>query len=291
MLFSRIIAGVMKWGVWGENLTNAQLEALVTESIENGVTTFDHADIYGHYTEEAHFGAVLGAHPSLRQKMQLISKCGICLVTPNRPQHLIKTYNTSKEHIIASVENSLRNLQTDYLDALLIHRPDPLMQPSEVAEAFTALKQSGKVLHFGVSNFTPSQVALLDAFFPIEINQIEASVLRLEPFSDGTLDQCIVKKIRPMAWSPLGGGVLVSEKGDERIERIRTKTAELAAKHNGTADQILLAFLLKHPAQIDVVLGTTKIERVKAAVAALAIELSSEDWFSLWAASIGREVA
>jgi predicted oxidoreductase len=291
MLFSRIIAGVMKWGVWGENLNTAQLEALITESIENGVTTFDHADIYGHYTEEAHFGAVLGAQPSLRQKMQLISKCGICLVTPNRPQHNIKTYNTSKEHIIASVENSLRNLQTDYLDALLIHRPDPLMQPAEVAEAFTILKQSGKVLHFGVSNFTPSQVALLDAFFSVEINQIEASVLRLEPFSDGTLDQCMVKKIRPMAWSPLGGGVLVSDKADERVERIRNKTAELAEKHNATADQILLAFLLKHPAQIDVVLGTTKIERVKAAVAAMSISLSKEDWFSLWAASVGREVA
>jgi predicted oxidoreductase len=291
MLFSRIIAGVMKWGVWGENLNTAQLEALITESIENGVTTFDHADIYGHYTEEAHFGAVLGGQPSLRQKMQLISKCGICLVTPNRPQHNIKTYNTSKEHIIASVENSLRNLQTDYLDALLIHRPDPLMQPAEVAEAFTMLKQSGKVLHFGVSNFTPSQVALLDAFFSVEINQIEASVLRLEPFSDGTLDQCMVKKIRPMAWSPLGGGVLVSDKAEKRVEGIRNKTAELAEKHNATADQILLAFLLKHPSQIDVVLGTTKIERVKAAVAAMSISLSKEDWFSLWAASVGREVA
>ncbi len=291
MLFSRIIAGVMKWGVWGENLSPTLLEALITESIENGVTTFDHADIYGHYTEEARFGTVLGAQPSLRQKMQLISKCGICLVTPNRPQHGIKSYNTSKEHIIASVENSLRNLQTDYLDALLIHRPDPLMQPSEVAEAFAALKQMGKVLHFGVSNFTPSQVALLDAFFPVEINQIQASVLRLDPFSDGTLDQCMVKKIRPMAWSPLGGGVLVSDKGDERVERIRAKTVELAEKHHATADQILLAFLLKHPSNIDVVLGTTKIERIKAAVAALTIDLTKEDWFALWAASVGREVA
>jgi predicted oxidoreductase len=288
--FSRIIAGVMKWGIWGENLSSAQLEALICGSIESGVTTFDHADIYGHYTEEARFGNVLGTQPALRQKMQLISKCGICLVTPNRPQHRIKSYNTSQAHLIESVENSLRALQTDYLDALLLHRPSPLMQPEEIAAAFTALKAAGKVLHFGVSNFTPSQVTLLDSCFPVEINQIEASVLRLEPFSDGVLDQCIVKKIRPMAWSPLGGGALVSEKSDERIERIRAKTAEIATRYNATADQILFAFLLKHPSQMDVVLGTSKIERVQSAVAAQNIPLSNEEWFELWSASAGRDV-
>lgn len=289
--FSKIVAGVMKWGVWGENLTQSQLENIIEGSIELGVTTFDHADIYGHYTEESNFGQVLKAKPSLRQQMQIVTKCGICLITPNRPQYQIKSYDTSKAHILTSVENSLRDLGTDYIDALLIHRPDPLMNADEIAEAFTQLKESGKVLHFGVSNFSPAQFDLVDSRFSLTINQIEASLLHLAPFLDGTLDQCQQKRTIPMAWSPLGGGKLLQgDTNDERITRIREVALPLAQKYNIALDQLLLAWLLQHPSGIIPVLGTSKLERVKAAIAATNVSLSREDWFRLWSASTGVEV-
>jgi predicted oxidoreductase len=290
MTISNIVAGVMKWGVWGENLSNTALEKLIEGAIDLGVTTFDHADIYGHYTEEAHFGNVLKTKPSLRQKMQLVSKCDICLTTPNRPAYTIKHYDTSREHILQSVENSLTALGTDYLDALLIHRPDPLLNADEVAEAFTTLKQEGKVLHFGVSNFPPSQLSLLNSRFPLEINQIEASVLHLVPFLDGTLDQCQEHRIVPMAWSPLGGGQLLMPSDEPRIVRVQQCLDDLASIYNATRDQILLAWLLKHPSGIVPVLGTSKLNRIAAAVAAQDIALSRQDWFKLWTASTGTDV-
>jgi predicted oxidoreductase len=288
---SNIVAGVMKWGAWGENLSYSALEQLIEGCIEIGVTTFDHADIYGHYTEEANFGRVLKTKPSLRQQMQIITKCDICLVTPNRPQYNIKSYDTSKAHILQSVENSLRELGTDYLDALLIHRPDPLMNADEIAEAFTLLRDSGKVLHFGVSNFLPHHLNLLNSRFPIEINQIEASALHLTPFLDGTLDSCQQHRIVPMAWSPLGGGKIFSDTNDDaKIIRVRKTTATLAQKYNCTSEQILIAWLLRHPSGIIPVLGTSKLERIKTAFDAQKIVLSREDWFSLWSASTGVDV-
>jgi predicted oxidoreductase len=291
MKISKIVAGVMKWGVWGENLDTAALERLIEGCIEIGVTTFDHADIYGHYTEEARFGEVLKKKPSLRQQMQIVTKTDICLITPNRPQYSIKSYDTSKAHILQSVENSLAALGTDYIDALLIHRPDPLMNADEIAEAFQQLKESGKVLHFGVSNFQPSHFALLNSRFPLTINQIEASALHLTPFLDGTLDQCQQYRVLPMAWSPLGGGNIFDKNStDERILRLRKTIVSLGEKYNCTSDQVLIAWLLLHPSGIAPVLGTSKLERVKSAVEAQKITLSREDWFSVWSASTGVEV-
>lgn len=289
--FSQLIFGVMKWGVWGHNYSPTEVLNLILASLDLGITTFDHADIYGHYTTEALFGKATKGAPAIRQKMQLISKCGIKLITPNRPEHHIKSYDTSKAHIIQSAENSLRYLHTDYLDLLLIHRPSPLMHPDEMAEAFTHLQQSGKVLHFGVSNFTPAQFELVHSRFPLVTNQIEASLLHTPPFLDGTLDQLLRLNIAPMAWSPLGGGLIFQHTEDERSQRIRLMANSLGKKYGDkTIDQILIAWLVKHPSNILPVLGTGNIERVKAAVEALSIDISTEDWFKLWEASIGEEV-
>ena len=287
---SKVIAGTMKWGAWGSKFSTDQFLKIIEECISLGVTTFDHADIYGHYTTEADFGKAIALKPQLRDHMQLISKCGICMVTPNRPHHKIKYYDTSREHILRSVENSLVNLHTDYLDILLIHRPDPLMDPDEIAEAFTQLKNQGKVNHFGVSNFSPSQAELILSRFPIMTNQIELSVLQLKPFLDGTLDQCINKNMIPMAWSPLGGGNIFAELEDERNKRIVAVAGFLSEKYNAGPDQILLSWLLQHPSEVIPVLGTSRIERVQAALEATNISITREEWFMLWRASIGKEI-
>ncbi|MEZ4887097.1 MAG: aldo/keto reductase [Chitinophagales bacterium] len=288
---SRIVAGCMKWGVWGANLSTQGFLSLINESIEAGVTTFDHADIYGHNTTEGAFGKALKLQPSLRKSMQIVTKCGIKLVNENRPQHKIKSYDTSKQHILWSAENSLKELQTDFIDLFLIHRPSPLMNPYEIAEAFHQLQQSGKVLHFGVSNFNTEQFEILNQCFPLESNQIEASVLHLQPFLDGTLHQCLQHKITPMAWSPLGSGKVFTDVQQGQASRVRKVANDLALKYEADGlDQILLAFLLKHPAKIIPVLGTSKAHRIQRAVDALQIELTQEEWFELWEASMGHEV-
>lgn len=289
--FSPIIAGTMNWGQWGSRFSTQEYLTQIELCLNEKVSTFDHADIYGHYTTEEEFGKALSLKPSLRQKIQLISKCGIKMVTPNRPSHLIKSYDTSKQHIIRSAERSLTNLQTDHIDLLLIHRPDPLMHPDEIAEAFLQLKEQGKVLDFGISNFTVSQTAMMASRYPISVNQLEVSILHLFPFLDGILDQCIEKKITPMAWSPLGGGKLFNNPEDERKKRILAAAQILAEKYNASPDQLLLSWLLFHPSGILPVMGTTKIERIKAAMAALSIKITREEWFMLWRASTGHEVA
>lgn len=289
MALSNIIAGTMKWGVWGSRFTTSQYQSMLQACIDAGITTIDHADIYGHYTTEADFGAALAGQPALRQSIQLITKCGIKMVTPNRPQHTIKHYDTGKQHILQSVENSLQNLHTDYIDVLLLHRPHPLLHPAEIAEAFTQLKQQGKVLAFGVSNFTSSQMALVHEQYPIAYNQLELSILNLPPFTDGTLDYCLAHKIVPMAWGPLGGGNIFTSQ-TERHQRIVAVAEMLAQQYHAAADQILLAWLLHHPAGILPVLGTAKAERLQPAADAVSIQLTTQDWYLLWRASMGQEV-
>lgn len=212
------------------------------------------------------------------------------MVCDSRPQHQIKSYNTTKLHIIQSVEQSLRNFHTDYIDVFLIHRPSPLLNPKDVADAITQLKQQGKILQFGVSNFLPHQVDALKNDVEINYNQIELSIVHLKPFVDGTLDNCLQNKIRPMAWSPLGGGIL-SEDEHPRFRSIFSTASELAEKYNTGMNQILIAFLLKHPTNILPVVGTTKIERLLQVKEASNIMLESEDWFKLWTASTGEDVA
>lgn len=291
LTLSPVIAGTMKWGQWGSRFTTEAYLDMIEHCLSIGVTTFDHADIYGHYTTEAEFGAALALKPSLRQHMHLITKCGICMVTPNRPAHRIKSYNTSREHIIASAERSLQQLHTDHIDLLLIHRPDPLMHPQEIAEAFLQLQQSGKVLQFGVSNFAPSQAALIHAVWPLYTNQLEVSAAHLQPFHDGSLDHCLQHNIIPTAWSPLGSGSIFQDDPDEKAQRILAVARLLGEQYGLSADQVLLAFLQTHPSGILPVLGTSRKERITAAYANRNNRLTREEWFMIWRAATGHEVA
>jgi predicted oxidoreductase len=288
--FSSPVAGCMRWGKWGAGFTTTDYRIIIDECLQNGITSFDHADIYGDYTTEADFGLALKQAPLLREQMQLITKCGIQITSPNRPLHQIKSYNTGKEYIIASTEQSLRNFHTDRIDLMLVHRPDPLLNPEEVGEAITFLKQQGKILHFGVSNFYPHQVDLLQKYIRVECNQLEVSILQILPFVNGMLDHCLQHEIIPMAWAPLGGGSL-NDDTHPRYRSIAATASELAAKYLTGINQILIAFLLAHPSQIIPVLGTTKIERLLQAKEAANIELEREDWFKLYTAALGEEVA
>ncbi len=284
------IAGCMRWGIWGANFSTTQYRQMIEACLQYGINSFDHADIYGDYTTEAEFGDALKENPSLRQHLKLITKCGIQMVTPNRLGHNIKSYNTSKQHIIDSVERSLQNFGADYIDVLLIHRPDPLLDPAEVAEAIEQLKQQGKILSFGVSNFLPHQTDLLASYTLIEYNQVEISIIKPNAISDGTLENCMKHKIIPMAWAPLGGGLFT----DETHPHFRSITAaaiELAEKYNTGLNEILLAWLHTHPSQIISVIGTTRIERLLQAKVAASIRLDREDWFKLLLASTGEDVA
>lgn len=284
------VAGCMRWGKWGANYTTAEYRTLIEGCLEAGITSFDHADIYGDYTTEAEFGAALAEAPQLRAQMQLISKCGIRMVTPNRPAHLLKSYDTSAEHIVQSVEQSLKNLHTDYLDLLLIHRPDPLLHPGEVAKAIDSLLAAGKILAFGVSNFLPHQTDLLMRYTQIRYNQFECSITATDPFFNGILDHCMQHQIIPMAWAPMGGAKLFDE-GNEVYLRILPIATQIAQAYNTGINEVLLAFLHKHPAGIIPVVGTSKLSRLQEAKRATQVHLHRADWFALLEAARGHVVA
>jgi predicted oxidoreductase len=283
------IVGCMRWGVWGEHFNTLQYEKIINQCLEIGLNEFDHADIYGHYTTEADFGNVLKGNSNLRTSIKIITKCGINMLTPNRPYHNIKSYDTSAAHINKSVEQSLNNFHTDYIDTLLIHRPDILIDVEEVAQTIVDLKLSGKVKTFGVSNFTTSQVALLNKYIPIEYHQVEISVTHLNAFDDGVLDQCQIENIFAQSWSPMGNGLFTEQ--SEKNSRILATANELAIIYNCTVNQIILAFLYAHPSNISPVIGTTKFERIKEALDSMVIRLKREDFYKLWCASTGEEVA
>jgi predicted oxidoreductase len=283
------IVGCMRWGVWGENFTTKQYEQIIHQCLEIGLDIFDHADIYGHYTTEADFGHALKGNTSLRSQIKIITKCGINMLTPNRPGHSIKSYDTSASHITKSVEQSLQNFHTDYIDTLLIHRPDILMNVEEIAATITTLKNAGKIKSFGVSNFTTSQVALLNKYIPVEHHQIEISVTNLNAFDNGVLDQCQLENIEAQSWSPMGNGIFTEHTAQHT--RILAEAENLAKTYDCSVNQILLAFLYAHPSQIVPVIGTTKFERIQDAAKAMEIELTREDFYKLWTASTGKEVA
>lgn len=277
--FSRIITGVWRW----HTVSPDTIDRLIQTSLDEGITTFDHADLYGDHSNEELFGVALKKNPALRDKMQLVTKCGIKFRSAKRPGTWVKHYDTSKEHILWSVENSLRMLHTDHLDLLLIHRPDPLLDPHEVASAFSQLKQQGKVLHFGVSNFTRPQFYMLQKFvpFPLVTNQIEISLTHVDALFNGDLDLLMEQQASAMAWSPLGGGRLVA---NER------EMFSKASKYNASYSQLALAWLLRHPAPIFPVIGTTKPERITEAAKSIAITLDRQDWFEMLQWARGFEV-
>ena len=284
--YSRIIAGCMSWGNWGKQLSTQEMIAQIHTTQEAGISTFDHADIYGDYTTEAQFGKAFAKSGVERESIQLISKCGIQYVGETR-NNRIKHYNYSKDYIVWSVEKSLSDLQTDYLDLLLLHRPSPLMQADGIAEAISQLKEEGKIIDFGVSNFTPSQLDLINSQTQISVNQIEFSLTQHSAMHNGSLDHMTLNEITPMCWSPLGN---VFRETNESTTRIRKELKELTEKYKASEDQLLLAWILKHPSRIHPVIGTTNKERIQNAVDASKIDLDLQDWFALLVACQGHKV-
>ena len=286
MNYSKIISGTMTWGKWGKQFNTEQMISLMNHCFDNDLTTFDHADIYGDYTTEADFGKALSQSSINRESIQLISKCGIQYFTETR-NNKVKHYNYTKDYIVWSVEESLKHLKTDYLDALLLHRPSPLMEPNEIMEAVAKLAQEGKINDFGVSNFTTSQIDLIASEVPVTINQVEFSLTQNQAMFNGTLDQATIKKITPMAWSPLG---IVFKEDSEQTRRIHKQLGELMDKYNATEDQLLLSWIMRHPSNIHPVIGTTDKNRITNAIKAAEIELDLEDWFLILVASQGHKV-
>jgi predicted oxidoreductase len=282
---SKIAAGTMNWGVWDKNLNVSEMAHMINICVENNITTFDHADIYGGYTTEAQFGNAFTESKVSRERIQLISKCGIQM-TDGRP-NTIKHYSYSKEYIIWSVENSLKNLQTDFLDVLLLHRPSPLMVADEIAEAVEKLKSDGKIIDFGLSNFTSSQTSLISQKTEVKYNQIQFSATHYEAMLDGSLDYMQTHNIRPMSWNPLG---TVFREDIEQTRRLKKLLVQLVAKYGVGSDTILLAWVLKHPANVIPVAGTVNIARIQALMKATTLQMETEDWFAIWTESMGNRV-
>ncbi len=286
---SRIVHG--HWRLVDWKLSSQELLKLTEQCVELGVTSFDHADIYGNYTCESIFGEALSLKSSLRNDIQIISKCGIKLATDKYPERKLKTYDYSYKHIVSSVENSLTNLKTDYLDLLLLHRPSPFFAPEEVAKAFSDLKRSGKVLHFGVSNFSSEQFEMLNSYTEEKLvtNQVEISPACLEHFGNGNIDYFLKERMKPMAWSPLAGGRLFNPKTEQEKNIFKTLSDIANELDLEKIDQVIYAWLLKHPVGMLPIVGTSNIERIRTAVEALNIDMSHEQWFRIYA-SIGVEM-
>jgi predicted oxidoreductase len=284
--YSRIVQGCMTWGVWGKQLSKNEMISTIDHCMENGITTFDHADIYGDYTTEKEFGKALAEVDIPREDMQLISKCGIQYIGKTRNNE-VKHYQYDADYIIKSAEKSIKDLGANFLDLFLLHRPSPLMHPDEVAKAVDSLVSEGKIKAFGVSNFTPSQTDLISKRSHICMNQIEFSLTHFEAMHNGSLDHMMISGITPMCWSPLGK---VFKTEDEQTRRIHILLEVLSQKYNATKDQLLLAWILKHPSGIHPVIGTTNKERISNATKADSIALTDVDWFKMLVESQGYKV-
>jgi len=299
---STLIASRMAYGCWRiadtEEMGRTVGRAAILAAFEAGYTLFDHADIYCDGRAEEAFGQVLKEVPELRAKAVIATKCGIR--KENEPgKGAPFRYDFSAEHIVRSCEGSLRRLGVETIDVFQLHRPDWLMDPTEVAVAFARLNQAGKVREFGVSNFTPSQVALLNqaCFRPMVVHQVEISLLCLERFADGSLDQCLAQRITPLAWSPLGGGLLAE--GAQRLlpwqekyeaRRILGELDSMARSKDASRSAVALAWLLKHPSGIVPLVGSTNVTRIRDAVRATEIELTREEWYRLLEAARGERL-
>jgi predicted oxidoreductase len=285
---SRLIHG--HWRILDWNMSDRELLEMTEQTLELGITSYDTADIYGNYECESRFGKALRLKKSLRKKIEIITKCGIKMLSDKHPERTVGHYDYSYDHIVASAEQSLKNLGTDYIDLLLLHRPSPFFNPEEAARAFRHLKESGKVLHFGVSNFNIQQFKTLNAFTDEQLvtNQVEISPYCIEHFENDNIEFFLRKNIKPMAWSPLAGGSILhptNDKGRRVCKEIRAVREELGVD---SKDKIVYAWLLKHPANIMPVLGTGKIDRIRSAVASLDIDMSLQQWFRIFIASRGE---
>ncbi|MFP4556351.1 MAG: aldo/keto reductase family oxidoreductase [Bacteroidales bacterium] len=285
---SRIILGY--WRL--QDISVKEIIRLLNTSLDAGINTIDQADIYGNYTSQSILGRAFLADKNLRKMFKIIGKAGIVLNSKPKSGYKINFYDTSRKHIVESVNQTLKDLGTDYLDCLLIHRPDQLMNPYEIDSTFQELMKEGKVLHFGVSNFTPSQFNMMQSSMKtsLEFNQVEFSALHFKPLLDGVLDQCLQMQIIPLAWSPLAGGKIFTGT-DEQSVSVRATMEDIASEFGGySLDAIALAWLLKHPSKVHPIIGTMKVKRIKSAVEALNVNLSTEQWYRILTASQGHAV-
>lgn len=288
--FSELVQGYWRLADWG--MTPQQRLTFLKQHIELGISTVDHADIYGNYQCEKLFGEALALEPALREQIQIVTKCDINLCGAKTPQRKINHYDTSSAHIYQSVNNSLERLGVSEIDLLLIHRPDALMDADEVAEAFSELRKVGKVKHFGVSNFSPRQFELLQSRLgkPLVTNQVEINPLNFDVVHDGTLDHLQTQRIRPMAWSCLAGGEIFNGQ-TEQAQRVRSELEAIAQEIGADSiDQVIYAWVLRLPSKPLPIIGSGKIDRVKAAIAALDLELTREQWYRVWVAAKGHGV-
>ncbi|MHC1708780.1 MAG: aldo/keto reductase family oxidoreductase [Bacteroidales bacterium] len=287
---SRIVHGQMRMAEW--KLSQLDLLRLIEQLIELGVTSFDHADIYGNYSCESVLGNVLRKHTHLRNKIEIITKCGIKLKSDKFPERQLKIYDYSFDHIVTSVHNSLKNFNTDHIDLLLLHRPSPFFDPAAVAKAFSVLKREGKVLNFGVSNFTPMQYEMLSSFTDEKLvtNQVEISPYCLEHFENGNIDFFLKERIKPMTWSPLAWGKLLNPT-DAKGSRILKTLIEVAEELQVfPVEKIIYSWLLNHPVSMMPIPGSGNINRIQYAVDALEIKMSPEHWFKIYNASTGKDL-
>ena len=283
---SPIVAGL--WRIVDWNFSVQERIRWIEQALELGITSFDLADIYGVYRAEGLFGEALKVTPGLRDRMQLVTKCGIRMRAAEKP-YRINYYDTSGTYVRAQVEQSLRNLHTEQLDLVLIHRPDYLMDAAALADTFAALTAEGKVAHWGVSNHSCSQFALLQQHHPLVTNQLELSPLQMGALDDGTLDQAQQLQLRPMIWSPLAGGRLFTG-DDEQALRVRAEMSDIAARYGISLTTLAFAWVLRHPCRPYPITGSGRIESVREAVAALDVRLEAEDWYAIWVASKGHGV-
>jgi len=270
----------------------------IAAAYEAGFTFFDHADVYADGAAEKVFGDVLKQTSGMRERIVITTKCGIRrkgVPNPDSPYR----YDFSAEHVIKSCEQSLKRLGIDMIDVYQLHRPDYLMDPAEVADAFSKLKQQGKVREFGVSNFKPHQFSLLQSAcsFRLNVHQVEISLGKLDCFEDGTLDQCLAEKISPLAWSPLAGGRIsdtlpIDINSPEHARRIalRETLDDIARDYGVTRTIVALAWLLKHPAKIIPIIGSAKPEHIRDAAQAYKLQLSRDEWYRLMEAARGERL-
>ncbi len=283
---SRLVYGM--WRLGDDSDTSAShVEAKIQACLDQGITTFDQADIYGDYGAEAVLGGALRANPGLRNKMEIVTKCDIIAPCGRYADAKVKHYDTSRAHILKSVETSLSEMAVDHIDLLLIHRPDPLMDHHETGAALDEVVASGKVRAVGVSNFRPWDWQLLQSAMKTKMvtNQIEISLSEISPFTNGDLAFHQQYGHHLMAWSPLGGGSLMS--GDSAVGAVAD---EVAAAFGVDRAAVAVAFLLAHPSGILPVLGTNNLERIKRISDAMKVNLDRETWYRLYEAALGHEV-
>lgn len=285
---SRLVYGMWRLGDDADT-SPAHVQAKIEACLDQGITSFDQADIYGGYTAEAILGAALRAAPGLRDRMEIVTKCDIVAPVGRHAGARVKHYDTSAAHINASVEASLREMAIESIDLLLVHRPDPLMDQHETGAALDALVAQGKVRAVGVSNFRPWDVRLLQSAMsaPLVTNQIELSLSAHEGLTNGDVAFHQEQGTPIMAWSPLAGGQLLAQADGGLRERL----AEIGAAHGTDWSAVAVAWLLRHPARILPVLGTNSLARIASIGDALKVRIDRVTWFELYSLALGREVA